>query len=41
MKYKRFIVIVMDSLGIGNARDADKFYQNGVSDKGSILLDIL
>lgn len=35
MKYKRFIVIVMDSLGIGNARDADKFYQNGVSDKGS------
>lgn len=35
MKYKRFIIIVMDSLGIGNARDADKFYQNGVSDKGS------
>ena len=35
MKYKRFIVIVMDSLGIGNAQDADKFYQNGVSDKGS------
>lgn len=35
MKYKRFIVIVMDSLGIGNARDANKFYQNGVSDKGS------
>ena len=35
MKYKRFIIIVMDSLGIGNARDADKFYQNGVSDEGS------
>lgn len=35
MKYKRFILIVMDSLGIGNAKDSDKFFQNGISDKGA------
>lgn len=35
-KFKRIICIVLDSLGIGNALDADKFFQPGnYSDKGS------
>lgn len=34
-KYKRIFVIVMDSLGIGNAKDADKFFQEGKPDKGA------
>ncbi len=35
-KYKRVFVIVMDSLGIGNAKDANKFHQVGnVSDEGA------
>ncbi len=35
-KYKRIFVIVCDSLGIGNAKDADKFHQTGnISDLGS------
>lgn len=35
-KYGRIFVIVMDSLGIGDALDSDKFHQYGnVSDKGS------
>ncbi len=36
MKYKRIFVIVMDSLGIGNAKDQDKFFQNKeVNDVGA------
>ena len=35
-KYKRVFLIVMDSLGIGNAKDADKFFQNkDINDFGS------
>ena len=35
-KYKRIFVIVMDSAGIGHAKDASKFEQvGGVSDEGS------
>lgn len=35
-KFKRIFVIVMDSAGIGNAKDADKFHQMGnISDLGS------
>lgn len=35
-KYKRIICIVLDSLGIGNAKDADKFFQNKeVNDVGA------
>ena len=35
-KYKRIIVIVLDSLGIGNAKDAANFYQNKeINDLGS------
>ena len=34
-KYKRIIVIVMDSLGIGNGKDANKFFQANKSDEGS------
>lgn len=35
-KYKRIICIVCDSLGIGNAKDAEKFFQNKeVNDVGS------
>lgn len=35
-KFKRIFVIVMDSVGIGNAKDAEKFGQvGGVSDKGA------
>lgn len=36
MKYKRIFVIVMDSLGIGNAKDQEKFFQNKeVNDVGA------
>lgn len=34
-KYNRIIVIVMDSLGIGNGKDAYKFYQSGKPDTGA------
>ena len=35
-KFKRIFVIVMDSAGIGHAKDADKFHQVGnVSDVGA------
>ena len=35
-KFKRIFLVVMDSLGIGNAKDADRFFQNKeVNDKGS------
>lgn len=35
-KYKRIFVIVLDSLGIGNAKDSDKFRQNEqINDFGS------
>lgn len=34
-KYDRTIIIVLDSLGIGNAHDADKFNQENVPDTGS------
>ena len=35
-KYSRVITIVCDSLGIGNAKDADKFFQNKeINDVGS------
>ena len=35
-KYSRIFVIVMDSLGIGHAKDAFKFHQVGnVSDEGA------
>lgn len=34
-KYKRIIVVVMDSLGIGNAKDAHLFSQEGKTDVGS------
>ncbi len=35
-KFKRIFVIVMDSLGIGHGRDANKFHQIGdISDEGS------
>lgn len=36
MKYKRIFVIVMDSLGIGHAKDQEKFFQNKeVNDVGA------
>lgn len=38
-KYKRFIIIVMDSLGIGNAKDAHLFSQEGKNDTGSNTFD--
>ena len=34
-KYKRIILIVMDSLGIGNAKDANLFSQEGKPDTGA------
>lgn len=35
-KYSRIFVIVMDSLGVGHAKDANKFHQVGdISDEGS------
>lgn len=34
-KYNRFIIVVMDSLGIGNAKDANLFFQEGKSDVGA------
>lgn len=34
-KYKRFIIVVMDSLGIGNAKDANLFSQEGKPDTGA------
>lgn len=35
-KYRRIFVLVMDSLGIGNAKDSDRFHQTGnISDLGS------
>ena len=35
-KFKRIFVIVMDSAGIGHAKDASKFEQvGGISDEGS------
>jgi phosphopentomutase len=37
MNYKRIIVIVMDSLGIGNAHDADKFHDKGANTFGHIV----
>lgn len=36
-KYKRIILIVMDSLGIGNAHDADKFGDKGANTFGHIV----
>ena len=38
-KYKRFIIIVMDSLGIGNAKDAHLFSQEGKNDTGANTFD--
>ncbi len=35
MKYKRIFVIVADSMGVGAEPDADKFFNDGVSDEGS------
>ena len=36
MKYKRIFVIVMDSLGIGHAKDQNAFHQTGeISDLGA------
>ena len=34
-KYKRIIIVVMDSLGIGNAKDAHLFSQEGKKDTGA------
>lgn len=34
-KYKRIIIVVMDSLGIGNAKDAHLFSQEGTKDTGA------
>jgi phosphopentomutase len=34
-KYKRIIIVVMDSLGIGNAKDANLFSQEGKPDTGA------
>ena len=31
MEYKRIFLIVMDSVGIGNAKDADKFHDKGAN----------
>ncbi|MGE5455530.1 MAG: phosphopentomutase [Ignavibacteriales bacterium] len=36
MKYKRIILIVLDSLGVGEAKDADKFHDEGASTLGTI-----
>ena len=38
MKYKRIFVIVADSVGVGSEPDADKFFNDGVSDEGSHTL---
>ena len=35
MKYKRIFVIVADSMGVGSDSVSDKFFNDGVSDKGS------
>ena len=35
--YKRIFLIVMDSLGVGEAKDADKFNDVGSSTLGHIL----
>ena len=37
MKYKRIIVIVCDSLGVGNGRDADRFGDKGSNTFGHIV----
>ena len=37
MKYKRIIVIVCDSLGVGNAKDADRFGDKGSNTFGHIV----
>lgn len=36
-KYKRYVIIVMDSLGIGNAKDADRFNDKGANTFGHIV----
>lgn len=36
MKYKRIILIVLDSLGVGEANDADKFHDEGANTLGTL-----